>query len=96
MTDSFVRVTDKYDVLCNKFIEILQLTCKELNISYGKLNIILFCIIMPGLILLSLLGYTLALSNNKKLKTLSKVLYVIILLFLLSLLILSCYLWFKL
>lgn len=45
--DSFVRVTDYWDVLCNQCIQILENLSHQTGLSYGLINVLFFCILGP-------------------------------------------------
>lgn len=45
--DSFVTVTDNWDVLCNQCILILENLSHMTGLSYGLINVLFFCILGP-------------------------------------------------
>ena len=52
MTERIANVTNDFDSLCNICIEVLEGLSQDLGMSYGELNVWLFVIIQPALILI--------------------------------------------
>lgn len=52
MSGKITNVTNSFDELCNNCISLLEVLSKELGMSYGELNVWLFVIIQPALILI--------------------------------------------
>ena len=71
-TNSLIsNVQNQFDVICNDCIELLDIYSSWIFLTYGELNVLLFCIIIPYF----LIGYYTALhlqrSSYKKLADIS-------------------------
>lgn len=61
ITSKITNVQNHFDNICNCCIEFLELYATGNNITYGELNVILFCIIIPFF----LIGYFVTMCLQK-------------------------------
>ncbi|WP_148363910.1 hypothetical protein [Bacteroides sp.] len=52
IAEKIANVTNSFDKLCNNCIDVLEGLSKDIGMSYGELNVWLFVIIQPALILI--------------------------------------------
>lgn len=76
MIDSLIyNVSNKCDSITNICIEILSKLSKELHISYGEINVYLFLIIIPCILLYFIIS-TLICTNTKNEKIIKIIRYI--------------------
>lgn len=52
MTNKIINITNNFDSVCNYCIDLLEEVSSTVGMSYGELNVWLFVIIQPALIIL--------------------------------------------